>query len=394
MVAWGSAAILAVGGCASGGAGSGMGGSSSLPPSSTAYPGPVGRGEGTLGVLAWPGYAEDGTVDPAVDWVTPFTEETGCRVEVTVFGSSDEAVALTREGGWDVVLASGDVSPRLISDGVVQPVNTALVPHYADIVPGLKDQPWNTVDGVNYGVPQGRGVAVLLVDADVVQPLPDSWSVTFEADSPYGGRIGAFDSPISIAGAAVYLMAARPDLGVTNPYSLDRAQFDAAIDVLEQQRDLVDDYWLDYPTLLSGFESGATVASAAWLSYATMMAGLGLPVVSVKPAEGTTGWSDTWMIAKDAPNIDCAYLWLDWMASPAINAQVAEYVGEAPANERACALTSVDDYCTTVHALDADYWRDVYYWTMPTTRCLDGRIGVECVPYSEWVDAWLALRTP
>ncbi len=34
------------------------------------YAGPVGAGEGTVNVLAWPGYVEDGSTDPAVDWVT------------------------------------------------------------------------------------------------------------------------------------------------------------------------------------------------------------------------------------------------------------------------------------------------------------------------------------
>ena len=44
----------------------------------------VGEGEGSLSVLAWPGYAEDGSSDKSVDWVTPFEEETGCQVEVEV----------------------------------------------------------------------------------------------------------------------------------------------------------------------------------------------------------------------------------------------------------------------------------------------------------------------
>ena len=42
----------------------------------------LGDGEGELNVLAWPGYAEDGSTDKTVDWVTPFEEETGCKVNV------------------------------------------------------------------------------------------------------------------------------------------------------------------------------------------------------------------------------------------------------------------------------------------------------------------------
>src|SRR3712207_1530310 len=117
------------------------------------YKGPVGQGEGKLTVLAWPGYAEDGSTDKAVDWVTPFEKETGCQVDVKVFATSNEAVQLFNSGGYDVVSASGDASLRLVYGDKVQPIDTKLVPNYADVIQDLKNKPWNTEDGVNYGVP-------------------------------------------------------------------------------------------------------------------------------------------------------------------------------------------------------------------------------------------------
>ena len=54
----------------------------------------VGDGEGKVTVLAWPGYVEDGTTSPDVDWVTSFETETGCQVTVQTFGTSDEAFTL------------------------------------------------------------------------------------------------------------------------------------------------------------------------------------------------------------------------------------------------------------------------------------------------------------
>ena len=109
-------------------------------PTASAYAGPVGAGEGTLNVLAWPGYAEDGSTDPKVDWVTGFEKETGCQVNVKTFGTSDEAVQLMSGGGYDDVSASGDATLRLVAADKVQPVNTALVPNYADIFAGLKNK--------------------------------------------------------------------------------------------------------------------------------------------------------------------------------------------------------------------------------------------------------------
>ena len=383
------------------GSSSGGGESSSAAPSPTqapapggeAYAGPVGEGEGQVNILAWPGYVEDGSTDPAVDWVTDWETETGCQVNLKTFGTSDEAVKLMQEGGWDVVSASGDATLRLIYGDLVQPVNTDLVPNYADIFPDLKNQPFNSVNGVMYGIPHGRGANLIQYNTEVVKPAPDSWKDTFDPNSPYKGKVGAYDSPIFIADAAVYLMATQPELGITYPYALDQTQFQAAMDLLTQQKELVGEYWSDYLKLIASYQSGTTVIGTSWQIIQNLAEAEGAKTAAVKAKEGATGWSDTWMVAKDTPNINCAYKWLDHIVDPATNAAVAEWFGEAPANAKSCDLTADKDHCATFHAGEADYWTDVYYWNTPTAQCLDGRTDVQCVPYSEWATAWAALRS-
>lgn len=389
IAAVGSAAALMLAACGGGTEEA----ATSAAPGGTAYAGPVGDGEGKLNVLAWPGYVEDGSNDPAYDWVTPFEEATGCQVEVKTFGTSDEAVKLMQGGGYDVVSASGDATLRLIYGENVQPVNTDLVPSYADIYDDLKMQKFNSVDGVAYGIPHGRGANLLMWNTDKVTTPLDSWAATFEADSPYAGAVTAYDSPIFIADAAVYLMATQPELGITDPYALDQTQFDAAMALLTQQKDLISEYWSDYTKAVQAFSSGSSAVGTSWQVIANIAEGEGAPVMATKAKEGATGWSDTWMIAKDTPNINCAYKWVDYIASPEANAQVAEYFGEAPSNAKACELTSDKAFCETYHAGDTEYWKDVYYWNTPTANCLDGRTDVKCVPYSEWVTAWSALRS-
>ena len=140
----------------------------------------LGKGEGEVNLIAWAGYVEDGSTDPAVDWVTDFEKETGCNVNVKIGNTSDEMVTLMRTGKYDAVSASGDASLRLIAGGDVDPVNTDLIPNYKDVFPALKDQPHNTVDGVNYGVAHGRGANLLMFNKDVVKPAPDSWGAVLD----------------------------------------------------------------------------------------------------------------------------------------------------------------------------------------------------------------------
>ena len=128
----------------------------------------VGNGEGQLNLIAWAGYAENGSNDPTVDWVTPFEQKTGCKVNVKIGNTSDEMVQLMRSGQYDGVSASGDATLRLIYAGDVAPVNTDLVPNYATISSFLKDKPWNSVDGQMYGIPHGWGANLLMYNIDVV----------------------------------------------------------------------------------------------------------------------------------------------------------------------------------------------------------------------------------
>ena len=389
MLAVGGAAALVLAACGGSGGDSASSASAGGAPDVPKYAGPVGDGEGALNILAWPGYAEDGSSDPTVDWITPFEEATGCQVNVKTFGTSDEAVKLMQGGGYDVVSASGDASLRLIYGSNVQPINTDLVPNYVDIFPDLKMQKHNSVNGVAYGIPHGRGANLIIWNKEKVGDTVDSWAVMFEPDSKAAGGVGPYDSPIYIADAAVYLMATQPELGIKDPYALDQTQFDAAIALLKEQKPLVSEYWSDYLKQIDAVNAGTMTAATSWQ---VIVNGLDAEKIgAVKAKEGATGWSDTWMVAKDTPNINCAYKWLDWIASPEINAQATGWFGEAPSNVKACEANA--EQCATYHANEPDYWKDVYYWNTPTEACLDGRTDVKCVPYSEWSKAWSELRS-
>jgi putative spermidine/putrescine transport system substrate-binding protein len=352
----------------------------------------LGDNEGQLNILAWPGYAEDGSNDPNVDWVTPFEKETGCQANVKYFATSDEAVNLMRTGAYDVVSASGDASLRMIAAGDVEPVNTDLLPNYADVYDFLKDRDWNSVQGQMYGAPHGYGANLLMWRTDVVKPAPDSWGVVFEADSPYAGRITAYDSPIYIADAALYLMKTQPDLGIENPYALDRDQLAAAVDLLKQQRQNVGEYWSDYLKQIQAFTTGDSVLGTTWQVIANVAQSEDVPVEVTLPKEGSTGWSDTWMVGSQSPNKNCAYAWLDHIISPEANAAVAEYFGESPANPKACDLTADKNHCKVYHAGDADYAEQIWYWTTPIEECIDGRTEATCTDYGDWTQAWTEVK--
>ena len=363
--------------CTSGGAGASP--TPNLPQS-------IGTGEGALNLVAWAGYVEK-------DWVTPFESETGCKVNATLGNTSDEMVTLMKTGNYDGVSASGDATNRLIAAGDVSAVNLSLIENYATVFEGLKNKPHNTVNGVSYGVPHGRGANLLMWRTDVVKPAPDSWSVVFDPASPYKGKVTAYDAPIYIADAAVYLMATKPDLKITNPYELDEAQFTAAVDLLKQQNEVIGKYWSLYTDEQAAFAAGDSVVGTTWQVIKNLLDADKVPVEVTLPKEGATGWSDTWMISSKAKNPNCMYKWMNYIISPAANAAATVYFGEAPVSKEGCAEAEKlsPGHCETFHAEDEAYFSKVYYWATPQKDCGDSR-GAVCKDFSEWLNAWTEIK--
>jgi putative spermidine/putrescine transport system substrate-binding protein len=257
---------------------------------------------------------------------------------------------------------------------------------------GLKLKPWNSVDGAAYGIPHGRGANLLMYRTDVVTPAPTSWGAVFDANSPYKGKITAYDSPIYIADAALYLMKTKPELGIKNPYALDDNQFKAAVDLLKAQNKLIGEYWSDYTKEVQAFKAGNSVLGTTWQVITNLAQADKAPVQAILPSEGSTGWSDTWMVAAKAKHPNCAYMWLNHIVSPDANAQVAEWFGEAPSNKLACDKTSDKSFCDTFHATDEAYFSQIWYWNTPISQCLDGRTNVTCKDYGAWTQAWTEIK--
>lgn len=154
---------------------------------------------------------------------------------------------------------------------------------------------------------------------------PTSWSVVFEEQNlPDGktnkGRIQAFDGPIYIADAALYLMKKNPALGIQDPYELNETQYKAALDLLRGQRKLVGKYWHDAFVQIDDFTNEGVVASSSWQFQANILGSKKVPVATVIPTEGATGWADSTMMHADAKNPNCAYMWLEHSLNPKLRA--------------------------------------------------------------------------
>ncbi len=347
------------------------------------------KGEGRLDIIAWPGYIELGQTDKQYDWVTQFEKETGCEVNVKTAATSDEMVSLMAKGGYDLVTASGDASLRLIMGKRVQPVDISKIPNWKNVDPRLVKGEWFNVDGKVYGTPYQWGPNLLMYNTKTFPTPPDSWAVLFvKQDLPDGksnqGRVQAYDGPIYIADAALYLKTAQPALNITDPYQLTEEQYQAVLKVLREQHQLVHRYWHDTTVQMSDFKNEGVVASSAWPYQANALKAEGQPIATVFPKEGVTGWADTTMLHAQAKHPVCAYKWMNWSLTPKVQGDVAAWFGSLPAVVEGCKASTLlgEKGCETN---GFGYFDKIMFWKTPTAS------GGKFVPYSRWTQDYIAI---
>lgn len=364
----------------------------------------IGEGEGRLNLLAFAGYAEDGSSDPEFDWVRPFERSTGCAVNVRYVDSGEEIVGLlAREGeeAFDGASVPGGTAGELIAAGEVAAVDPELFPGLGQVLEPLRtDNARHYVVGEHtFGVPALYGPNLLLYDTEEVVPAPLSWDVVLEPDTPYAGRIAMFDGPMSIAQAALYLASREPVLGIDDPYALTPPQLEAAAALLQDQHERVGLYWRLFTDSLDAFRDGEVVLGMAWPVTLSLLELDDHAVAAAEPVEGMTGWADTWMIAADAPNPNCMLRWMRWTLSAEVQAEMALWYGGAPSNGRACGFIRdrLGDFSELADTLrfgrcgDEQFLASLALWRVPTVDCGDDR-GRTCTGIAAWRARWQQIQ--
>jgi putative spermidine/putrescine transport system substrate-binding protein len=355
----------------------------------SSLPTTIGKGEGSLNLIEWSAYS-----DPS--FAKKFEQQTGCIIHRKDAGSSNEMVALMRTGGgggggqYDLVSASGDASLRLIYGGDVQSVNVNLIPSWKDFLPAFKSPAHNTVKGVHYGVSVQWGPNTLIYNTQKVKPAPTGWASVYSGK--YKGKLTVPNNPIQIADAALYLQQTKPSVGIKDPYELTKDQLGAVVSLLKQQKPLLKRYWNYATDEITSFKNGDVWMGAGWPYQTLQLQGAKAPVKEIVPLP-TTGWADTWMLAKKAPHPNCAYQWMKYVTTPAVEAKQALVFGETPVNPKACSYMNKLEAgsCAKYHLNEpATYYGKIKFWKTPVAQC-GWKSGNDCMDYNAWQRAWTQI---
>jgi spermidine/putrescine-binding protein len=323
--------------------------------------------EKTLRIIGWEGYMDE-------SFTKAFTEKTGYKVAATYAGTSDEMYAKIKAGGgktYDMVTASGDLTRRLYDSGLLEPVNLDKVPNYKHLFPFLHRPPYNTFKGQPHGVSIAWGPDLLIYDKSIVKEEPKSWMILY--DEKYKNKVALNDYAIIIADLALW------EGGHKNIYELTKQDLEKIKPNLMKLRPQVRKFWSSQGELAQLFLNKEIALGWGWPVTIVELKKAGFPVGYTIPKEGTTGWSDSWMIIKGSPNAEIAHQWMNYMLEGEPQKKMSDVSGYWPASRLAIPLLG-EDMKKDMHIDDVEsYFKTIRFWETVQN-------------YDDWTALWNEFR--
>lgn len=290
-VALGGAALL--GGCGSSGS---SGSQAKVTPVSKR---PAIRKEpGNLSVLEWGGYEAGGTsAQTSGMWAgTPYTQEFGKHsVTYTYIVNDDQSLSKAGTSGpFDIMHPCNEMLPSFVSQGLIQPWDTSLLPSLKNLNPFLVQK--GQVDGKQYMIPWDWGYASLLYRSDKIAPADATgWELAW--NPKYKGKIALWN------GSGSNMEVAALKLGYHNMDTLSDSQIRNVKQALTAQKPLNKFYWSsEYGQMQPSFKSGDIWITYSWQDAYVAMAKAGLKVAYLNPSQGKLSWFCGFVLGSQSKN--------------------------------------------------------------------------------------------
>ena len=281
-----------------------------------------GCGGGTSGNSEEPGSGDKGVVN-VYNWgvyidesvLEDFTAETGIEVVYDTYESNEAMYGVLKNDGasYDVIIPSDYMVSRMIEEDMLQPINFDNVPNFADVDPELKNPDYDPEN--LYSVPYMWGLLGIIYNTTMVEETHTSWETMF--DERYADNIFMFNNSRDAIGIALKYLGY--SYNTTDP-----AQITEAVDLLIQQKPLVNSYGMD--DIFEKMQSGAVAIGAYYYGDFLTMQEVNPDLAFCLPEEGTNLYVDAMCIPKNAENKENAEIFINYMCSTAAGLKNCEEI--------------------------------------------------------------------
>lgn len=272
-------------------------------------------------------------IDP--ETITMFEEETGIKVIYDEFETNEIMYPKVEAGtsAYDVICPSDYMVQKMIENDLLQELNFDNMPNAkANIGEQYYEQAAQYDPGNKYCIPYCWGTVGILYNTTMVDEPVTSWSILW--DEKYADSILMQDSVRDALMVALKL----------NGYSmnsLDTSELEKATQDLIAQKPIVQAYVVDQ--VRDKMIGGEAALGVIYSGEAIYTQRENPDLEYVVPEEGTNVWIDGWVIPKNAPNLENAEKFIDFMCRADIALMNFEYITYSTPNVAAQELIEDDD---------------------------------------------------
>ena len=288
--------------------------------------------EKVLNIYNWSDY-----IDPSI--IDDFTKETGIRVVYDVYDSNEilETRLLAGGSGYDIVVPSAEYMMRQIQAGVFQKLDKSKLPNLTNMWPVVTERVASYDPGNAYSVNYMWGTTGVGYNINKVKELlPDaplnSWALVFDpknAEVLSKCGIDMLDAPGEIMPAALSYLGLDPN--ASDAESIGKAEA-----LLMKVRPYIRRFHSsEYINALANGDICVAVGFSGDVFQARSRAkeaGRGVEIGYFIPHEGALMWFDQMAIPADAPHVDAAHQFINYMMRPEVAAKASNFVSYANGN--------------------------------------------------------------
>jgi len=281
----------------------------------------------------------------APDTIATFERQTGIKVRVSYFDTNEtlESRVLTGNSGFDVVVPTAPFLQRQIESGAYQTLDKKQLPNLANLDPSLMSQvalndPGNAHAIIYAWGTYGIGYNEKLVAAALPNVAPASWRLIF--DPAYAARlsgcgINIVDEPTGVVRIVLKYLGKDPN--ALNPQNLAEIER-VLMSIRPHVRNINSSSYIE--ALANGDICAAVGYNGDFVQARNRAneAKNGIRIGYVIPEEGSEMWFDTLAIPRDAPHVANAHLFINYLMSPPVIANISNSTGFANANAAATPL--------------------------------------------------------
>jgi spermidine/putrescine transport system substrate-binding protein len=285
------------------------------------------RAATTVNWLGWQGYDDPLRTDG-------FLEKNDITLAPTYLGNNDEIITKLAAGApIDIVTPYMGYVPALREAGLIQPIDTKLVPNLPKLRKVFSEDSNLFVDEVHWSVPMTWGGGPMNYDPAAVEPT--SWH---DIERPeFKGKIAMFDDAVGMMLTASIMLHGAESASLLTPPQLEELKKYLIKLKKEHARAIFTSYGEGGDAMARG-EVVMTLGGAEWLTAVVMPK---KKTAYTYPKEGCFGFIDSYVIPKTAPNPELAHAMANHMLSVPAQLKLTD-LNYAVATEEAVAALPAD----------------------------------------------------